>query len=177
VLSNFYGFSQKTEISEGSILTETLVKQESDPLRPARAAFYSAIVPGLGQVYNKKYWKLPIVYGAIGAGIYSYSFNQKKYKEFRNAYKKRLDGTSQTTDDLGFLDDGRLLAGQKFYQKNRDLSLLVTVGLYILNIVDANIDAHLLQYNVNENLSVKPDLQQDDLTYKQNLALTVGYRF
>ncbi|MFT7351265.1 MAG: hypothetical protein ACI9XR_001005 [Flavobacterium sp.] len=177
IISNFTGFSQKTEISEGLILSDTLVKQESDPLRPARAAFYSAIFPGLGQVYNKKYWKLPIVYGAIGAGIYSYSFNQKKYKEFRNAYKKRLDGTSQPTDNLGFLDDGRLLAGQKFYQKNRDLSLLVTLGLYILNIVDANIDAHLLQYNVNENLSIKPDLQQDALTNKQNLAFTIGYNF
>jgi hypothetical protein len=177
IFSNFYSFSQKTEISEGLILSDSLIKQEIDPLRPARAAFYSAIVPGLGQAYNKKYWKLPIVYGAIGAGIYSYSFNQKKYKEFRNAYKKRLDGTSQTTDDLGFLDDSRLLAGQKFYQKNRDLSLLITVGLYILNIVDANIDAHLLQYNVNENLSIRPDLQQDDLTYKQNLAFTIGYSF
>ena len=179
------GFSQtkekdstlSTSINELKIDNTLIPRKEIDPLRPSKAAFYSAILPGLGQAYNKKYWKLPIVYGAIGAGIYSYSFNQKKYKEFRNAYKKRLDGTSQTTDDLGFLDDGRLLAGQKFYQKNRDLSLLVTVGLYILNIVDANIDAHLLQYNVNENLSVKPDLQQDDLTYKQNLALTVGYRF
>ena len=146
-----------------------------NPLAPAKAAFYSAIVPGLGQAYNKKYWKIPIVYGALGSGIYFYSWNNKKYHQYRDAYKKRL--ANEPGGGLDYLDNNRLIAGQKFYQKNRDLSLLVTVGLYILNIVDANVDAHLIQFNINNNLSVKPDLQQDDLTSKQNLALTFSYDF
>lgn len=155
--------------------TTTVKKTDINPLAPAKAAFYSAILPGLGQAYNKKYWKIPIVYGAIGSGIYFYSWNNKKYHQYRDAYKKRL--ANEPSNDLEFLDKNRLIAGQKFYQKNRDLSLLVTAGLYILNIVDANVDAHLIQFNINDNLSLKPDLQQDDLTSKQNLALTFTYNF
>ena len=158
-------------------LSDTLSanKDVINPLAPAKAAFYSAILPGLGQAYNKKYWKIPIVYGALGSGIYFYSWNNKKYQQYRDVYKKRLAG--EPTNDLSFLDNNRLIAGQRFYQRNRDLSLLVTVGLYILNIVDANVDAHLIQFNIDSNLSVKPDLQQDELTSKHHLALTFNYKF
>ena len=65
---------------------------ELDPSAPSKAAFYSAVLPGLGQGYNKKYWKIPIVYAAIGTSIYSYDFNQKKYWDYRNAYKSRKAG-------------------------------------------------------------------------------------
>lgn len=153
---------------------DTLKKTTINPLAPSKAAFYSAILPGLGQAYNKKYWKIPIVYGAIGTGVYSYMWNNKKYHQYRDAYKNRLAGKP---DDFEYLDDSRLIQGQRFYQKNRDLSAIVTVGLYILNIVDANVDAHLMQFNVNDNLSVKPDLQQDDLNNRQNLAFTLSYNF
>ncbi|HLP64420.1 DUF5683 domain-containing protein [Flavobacterium sp.] len=152
----------------------TAKKSTTNPLAPSKAAFYSAILPGLGQAYNKKYWKIPIVYGAIGTGVYSYMWNNKKYHQYRDAYKNRLAGKP---DDFSYLDNDRLIQGQRFYQKNRDLSAIVTVGLYILNIVDANVDAHLMQFNVNDNLSVKPDLQQDDLYNRQNLALTLSYNF
>lgn len=168
----------QVEVSNGLIVSDTTAinnKTIINPLAPAKAAFYSAILPGLGQAYNKKYWKIPIVYGAIGAGVYAYSWNNKKYHQFRDAYKKRL--ANEPGGGLDYLDNNRLISGQKFYQKNRDLSLLISVGLYILNIVDANVDAHLIQFNVNDNLSVKPDLQQDDLTTRQNLALTFSYNF
>ena len=101
-------------------------------------------------------------------------WNNKKYHQYRDAYKNRLAGKP---DDFSYLDNDRLIQGQRFYQKNRDLSAIVTVGLYILNIVDANVDAHLMQFNVNDNLSVKPDLQQDDLYNRQNLAVTFSYNF
>ena len=119
------------KIEEELQLSDTLNvnKQTINPLAPAKAAFYSAILPGLGQAYNKKYWKIPIVYGALGSGIYFYSWNNKKYQQYRDVYKKRLAG--EPTNELSFLDNNRLIAGQRFYQRNRDLSLLVTVGLYI----------------------------------------------
>ena len=63
-------------------------------LRPSKAAFYSAVIPGLGQVYNNKIWKLPIVYTAIGVSAYSFDFNKKKYWSYRNAYKRRKAGFS-----------------------------------------------------------------------------------
>jgi hypothetical protein len=131
------------------VVKDTTKLQEIDPLTPAKAAFYSAILPGLGQAYNKKYWKIPLVYGAIGTSLYFYIDNNKKYHDYRDAYKRRLEGYNN--DEYKFLDDSRLIAGQKFYQRNRDLSALFVVGFYVLNIIDANVDAALIQFNVNES--------------------------
>ncbi|MFN7675373.1 DUF5683 domain-containing protein [Flavobacterium sp.] len=165
-------FSQ--EIGDVIIAKDTTKLQEIDPLRPSKAAFYSAILPGLGQAYNKKYWKIPLVYGAIGTSMYFYLDNNKKYHSYRDAYKKRLLGLQ---DEYDYLDDSRLIAAQRFYQRNRDLSLLVTIAFYVLNIVDANVDAHLTQFNVSEKLSLAPDIYQNEFTAKPNIGLTFNYKF
>ena len=157
------------------VVKDTTKYQEIDPLTPAKAAFYSAILPGLGQAYNKKYWKIPLVYGAIGTSLYFYIDNNKKYHNYRDAYKRRLEGYND--DDYQFLDDSRLIAGQKFYQRNRDLSALFVVGFYVLNIIDANVDAALIQFNVNERLSVRPEIYPADVTFKPNVGLTFNYHF
>jgi hypothetical protein len=157
------------------VVKDTTALIEIDPLTPAKAAFYSAILPGLGQVYNKKYWKVPLVYGAIGTSLYFYIDNNKKYHDYRDAYKRRLEGYSG--DKYEFLDDSRLIAGQKFYQRNRDLSALFVVGFYVLNIIDANVDAALIQFNVNERLSLRPEIYPADVTFKPNVGLTFNYRF
>jgi hypothetical protein len=130
---------------------DSLKSKNIDPLTPAKAAFYSAILPGLGQAYNNK------------------------YHHYRDAYKRRLEGYSD--DELGNLDTSRLISGQKFYQRNRDLSALFVVGFYVLNIIDANIDAALIQFNVNENLSLRPAVYPDDVTFKPNVGLTLNYNF
>ncbi len=145
-----------------------------DMLAPSKAAFYSAILPGLGQAYNKKYWKIPIVYGAMGTSIYFYLDNNKKYHRYRDAYKRRLAGF--TDDEFDYLDNGRLIQAQRFYQRNRDLSLLITGLFYILNIVDANVDAHLLQFNVNDNLSVNPEVYPNDINQRPNIGLTLNIK-
>lgn len=165
-------FSQ--EIGDVIIAKDTTKLQEIDPLRPSKAAFYSAILPGLGQAYNKKYWKIPLVYGAIGTSMYFYLDNNKKYHSYRDAYKKRLLGLQ---DEYDYLDDSRLIAAQRFYQRNRDLSLLVTIAFYVLNIVEANVDAHLTQFNVSEKLSLAPDIYQNEFTAKPNIGLTFNYKF
>ncbi len=165
-------FSQ--QIGEAIKAKDTLKTKEIDPLRPTKAAFYSAILPGLGQAYNKKYWKIPFVYGAIGASLYFYITNNKKYHNYRDAYEQRLLGLP---DQYSYLDDSRLIAAQRFYQRNRDLSLLVCVGFYILNIVDANVSAHLMQFNVNDKLSFKPNVYPNDIDYKPNVGLTFNYKF
>jgi len=163
-------FSQK-KTDAPLIAKDTLKSKDIDPLTPAKAAFYSAILPGLGQAYNKKYWKIPIVYGAIGVSMYYYIDSNQKYHQYRDAYKSRLEG--YTGDEFSYLDDSRLIAAQKFYQRNRDLSMLITGLFYILNIVDANVDAHLMQFNVNEKLTVKPDIYRNDFTSRQNLGISV----
>jgi hypothetical protein len=154
---------------------DTLKAKTINPLAPSKAAFYSAILPGLGQAYNKKYWKIPLVYGALGTSMYFYLSNNKQYHEYRDAYKKRLAGIPET--QYGFLTDNQLIQAQRVTQRNRDLSLLVTLGFYILNIVDANVDAHLMQFNVNDKLTFQPDVYQNTITAKPNLGLSLNYKF
>ena len=162
------------------------IREQINPLSPAKAAFYSAILPGLGQAYNKKYWKIPLVYGAIGTGVYFYITNSKDYNRYRDAYKSRVAGF---TNDEFYLDSqGNQLdtprvtiegleRAQKFYRKNKEISLLVTIGLYALNIIDANVDAHLMQYNVDENLSLAPHYKIDEFDASSSLGLTLNFKF
>jgi hypothetical protein len=152
-----------------------LTRKEIDPLRPAKAAFYSAVLPGLGQAYNKKYWKIPIVYAAIGTGVYFYVDNNKQYKRVREAYKRRLAGFEDDEFQGRLTDDG-LREAQKSFRRNKELSLLITFGLYALNIVDANVDAHLLQFNVDDNLSFKPHYTIDEFNNKGRVGLTMNFK-
>lgn len=154
---------------------DTIKTQEINSLAPAKAAFYSAILPGLGQAYNKRYWKIPLVYGAIGASLYFYSWNNDKYDVYRTAYKDRLAGTPDP--QYNYLSDNQLISAQEFYQKNRDVSMLFAVAFYVLNIVDANVDAHLLQFNVNDNLSFNPNLEYNNFNRETNFGLSFNYKF
>lgn len=175
LLGNQIAFAQE-ELNV--IVKDSIKADEINPIAPAKAAFYSAILPGLGQAYNKKYWKIPIVYAAIGTGVGIYAYNNKNYHNYRDEYKRRLAGTEDKSDPkYNYLSDQQLISAQKQFQKNRDLSLMITIGIYILNIVEANVNAHLMQFNVSENLSLRPDLQQNDLNYKQNLGLSLNYSF
>ena len=164
-LSNI--FSQESEFS----------LDELDPLNPSKASFFSAVLPGAGQAFNKKYWKIPIVYAAIGTSIYSYDFNQKRYWDYRNAYKSRKAGYNNDEFQNLIIDDNRLLDGADFHKKNRDLSMVFIVGFYILNILDANIDAHLKQYNVNENLTLKPYLDNGTYFNSESVGLSLNLIF
>ncbi len=146
-----------------------------DPLTPSRAAFYSAILPGLGQAYNKKYWKIPIIYAALGTGIYFYIDNTNEYKRYRDVFKRRLAGF--TDDEFQGISDEALIRAQKSLSKDREISLLVTVGIYALNIIDANVDAHLLQYNVDENLALQPHFKINEWDMTTNLGLTLNFNF
>ena len=171
--TGFISFAQQ-KIEDLTFKADT-ISVKINPLAPAKAAFYSAIVPGLGQAYNKKYWKIPLVYGALGTTIYFFITNSKKYNTFRDVYKRRLEGF--TDDDYRYLDDNRLIQAQKFYQNNRDLSALLTTLFYVLNIVDANVDAHLMQFNVNDKLSFKPNLYRNDASSRQNISMIITYNF
>jgi len=154
---------------------DTIKSNDIDPLTPAKAAFYSAILPGLGQAYNKKYWKIPLVYGAIGTSLYLYIDNKKQYNDYRDAYKSRLAGNPDPY--YAKLTDTQLISAQEFYQRNASLSGLFVIGFYVLNIIDANVDAALIQFNVNENLSLSPEISPDNVTLKANLGLTLNYNF
>lgn len=188
--ASFFGFSQtpsdsiSTDLTKDlpkEIVTDSIIRKPMNILAPSRAAFYSAVLPGLGQAYNRKYWKIPIVYAALGTGIYFYLDNDKTYDRYRNAYKSRLAGH---TDDEFYGDgpaprvsnDG-LIRAQNTLRRNKELSLLITLGLYALNIIDANVDAHLLQYNLDENLALKPHFKYNEQENTTNLGMSLNFKF
>ena len=179
VLTVFTGYAQ----TEAEVKIQDTIKPSSDnfkPLSPAKAAFYSAVLPGLGQAFNKKYWKIPIVYGALGAGVYFYDRNNTNFNRARTAFKLRLNEKPDEFDGLNgniFLSNDALIRAQKSYKKDRDLSLLVTAGLYILQIVEASVNAHLLQHNVDSNLSISPQIIRDDFNNKSIVGASVNFNF
>ncbi|HAT65118.1 MAG TPA: hypothetical protein DCS66_11035 [Flavobacteriaceae bacterium] len=148
-------------------------KEDYDPLAPAQAAFYSAVLPGLGQAYNKKYWKIPIIYAGIGTGIYFYIQNTNDYNRFRDAYKRRLAGFED--DEFQGISTDRLIDAQETASRNRDISIVVSIGFYLLNIIDANVDAHLKQYNISEDLTLQPKVEIDPINTVPNYGLTLTF--
>lgn len=121
---------------------------------PKKAAAMSAVLPGLGQAYNKKYWKIPIIYAGFAGLAYSFNFNQTKYVTYRNAYKYRIDNKPETVDGfVGKYTDDELNTLQQYYHRYRDLSVIGAAFLYVLNIIDASVDAHMFTFDVSDNLS------------------------
>lgn len=194
----FFAFAKaQEEDPAGTILDADTVegvstKEPYDPLRPAKAAFYGAVLPGLGQIYNKDYWKLPLVYGALGSSIYAASFNSRQSERFRTAFKQRLAGQPDEflqRDDSGALildasgnpvqifSNDALIDGQNQFRRSRDLFVLVSAGVYLLQIIEANVDAHLSQYDVDDDLTFGPALYIDDLGQTMNYGLTINFKF
>ena len=174
---------------QGVVIDGTVEKKKVNPLAPSKAAFYSAVLPGLGQIYNKRYWKVPLVYGAIGTGVYLYTYSNDQYRRFRDAFKRRragfiddefydLNGSGIVPGNPDFTDSD-LQDAQERFQRDRDLALLVTIGLYALNIIDANVDSHLRQFNVDEDLSLdfRPYLEYHPITADPNYGIALYIKF
>lgn len=158
--------------------TETIVKEKKKH-SPLKATIMSAALPGLGQVYNGKWWKVPIIYGGFGGLIYSSVFNDLKCQTYRKAYLLRLDDDPNTVDEFdGTYSDANLRELIDFYQRNRDLSLIFTGVLYALNIIDASVDAHLKDFDVSDDLSMKvrPTMQAIGPSMMPTPALAVTFR-
>ena len=117
---------------------------------PKKAAILS-IVPGAGQFYTKKYWKIPIIYSALIASSYYINDNNNEYKFYKNTYLNRQDGIS---DNLNY-NNNELIVLKDFYKRNREVSVMLFSLTYLLNIIDASVNAHLFEYEVNENLSIQ----------------------
>ncbi|WP_034258881.1 DUF5683 domain-containing protein [Altibacter lentus] len=172
-------FSQTTDslsVTEEKVLiveNTNTPKEAYNPLAPSKAAFYSAVLPGLGQAYNKKYWKIPIVYAGIATGVYFYIDNDNDYDRFRDAYKRRLAGF--TDDEFQGISTDRLIDAQRTAQKNKDVSIIVALAFYLVNIVDANVDAHLKQFNVSDDLSLQPNFELNRIDSHPNYGISLKY--
>ena len=155
----------KAQVNKDSIATDTKKVADSSDKKPAnkfdprKATRRSAIIPGWGQIYNKKYWKLPLVYGGLGitAGVFIY--NVKNYKLLRLAYIYKIDTiiTNDALIDPRFknLSAGALRSYRNSFRQSVDYSVLFFIAFWGLNVVDATVDGHLKQFDVNENLSLQ----------------------
>ncbi len=155
---NLYAQDTLTKVDHSVPLDTFYTKRKAN-----KAALYSAILPGAGQVYNKKYWKPPILYAGFIALGYSIDFNNRNYQTFKRAYRLRIDGDSTTIDDYVniYPDANALLVRKDYYRRTRDLMWIITSAVYILNIIDAYVDAQLSDFDISDDLSLnaQPGIQ------------------
>ncbi|WP_294237349.1 DUF5683 domain-containing protein [uncultured Chryseobacterium sp.] len=153
--------------------------QKTLKLNPTRAGLYSAVLPGLGQVYNKKYWKVPIVLGAVGTGVGIAIWNDNQYKKYREYYIAKLNGTpNEFVDKFPYLDKTALGNAQDRAKRQRDYAIAISGLIYILNIVDAVVDAHLYESRRDPDLTLNPTMVQDQYGIAPpKTGISLNYRF
>lgn len=120
-----------------------------------KATLLSTVLPGAGQVYNHKYWKVPIVYVAFAGLGYLIKTNNDEYIKYKQAYIYRTDNDSATIDTYSKYTPDNLLTLKNAYQRSRDFAIIGIAAVYVLNIVDAAVDAHLFTFDVSDNLSMQ----------------------
>ena len=171
----------KTNKSEVQILEEIDKKnapQSQTKYSPMKAGLYSAVLPGLGQYYNKKYWKIPIVWGAVGTGVGIALWNQKSYNRYRDAFVAELNGQPHEFSGIAGIDKVVLGNAQDRAKRQRDYAIGITGLIYILNIVDAVVDAHLYEGRKDPDLAISPTIISDEHSVQPAKAgLSFNYRF
>lgn len=150
--------SVRSQVADSLIIEADTISVDSFLLdhSPRKAAMYSAVFPGMGQIYNRKYWKVPIVYAGMGALIYSAIWNGRQYTHYFDKYKYMTESDPPLPDF-----EGQSLREVEWYKnahlRYRNLFIIFSVGFYALQIVDANVDAHLIDFDISENLSLNID--------------------
>lgn len=157
-------FPLKAQEQESQSATESnfrVVQADTIPIdsflidhSPLKAAMYSAVFPGMGQIYNRKYWKLPIVYGGLGGLGYAAVWNSRQYEYFLDIYKIMMENDYEEYE-------GRTLKEVEFYKNShlryKNLMIILTIGFYAIQVVDASVDAHLIDYDISDDLSLTVD--------------------
>ena len=181
--TGFSAFSQNT--AKDSIRIIKPVHEHS----PRKATIYSAILPGLGQIYNRKYWKVPIVYGGFATLGYFINFNNEVYTTYKRAYSDIIDGNPYTNSFLELKVNPIFFKAEKINQltenlrrakdgwrRNRDLVVIGTVVFYAVNIIDASVDAHFFSFDIGDDLTINwapgPVMCLDNKTIGINCKLT-----
>ena len=132
----------------------TEIKMEAPEHDPTKAALFSAAIPGLGQAYNKKYWKIPIVWAALGAFGYFIIWNNDQYQYYRRNLIYEIEQDPNYPNDSG-LNQSTLKSARDQHRRNRDQLVLYGILFYLAQVVDAHVDAHLIEFDVNQDLSVR----------------------
>lgn len=188
--------SDTISLDEKKILSGKLSKKDVEIIKPfvpdpTRAVWYSALFPGLGQIYNRKYWKLPIVYGGFTATFYAYNWNTQFLKDYSQAYLDIMDNDPNTKsyEDIippsminSYSQDQlkNILKRQKdMFRRNRDLSIISMLGVYLLSVLDAYVDAQLFDFDINPDISmrVEPTVIMPDKCAPQGVGISWSLRF
>lgn len=168
----------KSEIEVYADIQESNAPVVSQKFNPTKAGLYSAVLPGLGQYYNKKYWKIPIVWGGIGTGIGITLWNQRQYNRYREAFVAQLNGQTHEFSDIPGITAEALGRTQDRARRQRDYAIAVTALVYVLNIVDAVVDAHLYEGRKDPDLALHPTFIFDEFSSNNSKAgLSFTYKF
>ncbi len=170
--TGFSSFCQEPKVAvPDTIQMKTPVKAKEDTIAhsPHKATIYSAVLPGLGQIYNRKYWKVPLVYGGFAAFGYFIKWNNDQYNSYKQAYNDLVDDDPNTTSYMKLhgiaqwdLTNSsvksqlatRISNGKDAFRRYRDLNIIGTVAFYALNIIDASVDAHFFNFDISDDLSM-----------------------
>jgi len=148
----------------------------------SKAAIYSAVLPGLGQGYNRKYWKIPIIYAGFGVIGYFVYFNNNEYKDFKEAYIYVANDDTVPTDNpyVTKYTQDQLKEAMDFYRRNRDLSIIIGGLWYVLNILEAYVDAHFFDYDISDDLTMKISpsaLSGSSTAFKPTPGIKISLKF
>jgi len=164
--------------AQTAIETTTIDK---DSHSPKKASIYSAVLPGLGQAYNKKYWKMPIIYAGFGTIYYITRANTLEYRKFLEAYQyvANKDTVPINNEYVHRYSQQQLMLGKNHYRRNLEIGYIVGGAFYILNIIDAAVDAHLFNYDVSDNLSlnIEPIMLRDPIANRHVTGLGLTFKF
>lgn len=173
LLFSWSSYSQnEDQLTESDTITVVPTKYS-----PRLAMAMSAVLPGSGQIYNKKYWKVPIIYIGGGALVYSTLYNTKYYIEFRDAFNSTEGGYG--VGDFALYSSDQLKSIKDQYRRYRDMSIIGLGLLYVLNIVDVAVDGYLFDYDISDDLSlrIEPNVIQNQYRADQQIGLKCTIHF
>ncbi|MGC4129448.1 MAG: DUF5683 domain-containing protein [Bergeyella sp.] len=167
-----------SELQVASDIEKSNAPAKTVQYNPTKAGLYSAVLPGLGQYYNKKYWKIPIVWGAVGTGVGITLWNDKHYHRYRDAFIAQLNGQQHEFSHIPGITKEALGRTQDKFKRQRDYSIAVTGLIYVLNIMDAVVDAHLYEGKHDPDLALQPAVIFDEHSQQNSKAgLSLSFRF
>ena len=169
-----YGQSDSSAQASPKKLEKVVDSPSLLPKDPKKATMLSAMLPGAGQVYNGKTWKVPILYAGILTDVYFIQYNHKRYERFRDALFALDKGEP---NQFPSLNRAALVRNVDYWRQNRDLTLLLMLGIYALNLVDANVDAHLSGFDISEDLTLKIAPQIGTLSASSTTGLSFTLQF
>ena len=181
-------------LKESEVPADSLKKEIDQKIwvpNPTKATWLALVIPGGGQIYNRKYWKLPIFYGGFAGCAYALTWNSKMYKDYSTAYKDAMNGNMQSSSITDLLPPGykisetqlkELLRKRKdTYRRYRDLSIFAFIGVYLLSVIDAYVDAELSNFDITPDLSMKvePAVLDNRINNSSNrsVGLQCSFRF